>query len=171
LGNWELLGRTIALAFPPVFAAGKESNDPRLTQAIHDFRLKAGGITAWRGEAGSAKVLLRALKEGSVVMVLIDQDTKVQSVFVPFFGKLASTPRAAADFAVRTGAAIVAAFCLRQKGPHYRLSTREIQCPATGDRETDVLALTAALTKDIEEAIRRAPAQWVWWHERWKTRP
>jgi Kdo2-lipid IVA lauroyltransferase/acyltransferase len=171
LGNWELLGRAVSLAFQPFFAVGKETNDPRLTRDIHAFRWKVGAFTAWRGEPGSAKVLLRGLRAGGVLMVLIDQDTKVSSMFVPFFGKLASTPRAAADFALRTGAAVIGAYCLRQGGARYRLFTHEVPFQPTGDREADALSLTAALTKDIEEAIRRAPAQWVWWHERWKTRP
>jgi hypothetical protein len=35
----------------------------------------------------------------------------------------------------------------------------------------EVAALTAALTAAIEAQIRRAPAEWVWWHERWRRQP
>jgi KDO2-lipid IV(A) lauroyltransferase len=34
-----------------------------------------------------------------------------------------------------------------------------------------VRELTARFTAAIEAAIRRAPAEWVWWHERWRRRP
>jgi len=40
----------------------------------------------------------------------------------------------------------------------------------TGDHDRDVLENTAAITKIIENHIRRNPSQWVWMHERWKTR-
>ena len=35
----------------------------------------------------------------------------------------------------------------------------------------DPVALTALITQEIEDAIRRAPEQWVWMHERWRDRP
>jgi len=34
-----------------------------------------------------------------------------------------------------------------------------------------ITALTARFTAAIEAAIRRAPAEWVWWHERWRRQP
>jgi KDO2-lipid IV(A) lauroyltransferase len=46
--------------------------------------------------------MLRTLRGNGILGLLIDQDTKVQSVWVPFFGHLAKTPRAAADLALRT---------------------------------------------------------------------
>ena len=39
------------------------------------------------------------------------------------------------------------------------------------DREAEVLRLTAACTAALEHAIRRHPEEWVWMHERWRTRP
>ena len=89
---------------------------------------------------------------------------------MPFFGQLAATPRAAADLALRTGAAVVTGFCQRE-GDGYRLWMEEVPWRASEDREADALALTAALSQRIEAAIRRAPEQWVWMHQRWKTRP
>jgi len=53
----------------------------------------------------------------------------------------------------------------------YRLWMEEVPWQAGEDREADALALTAALSQRIEAAIRRAPEQWVWMHQRWKTRP
>jgi KDO2-lipid IV(A) lauroyltransferase len=47
----------------------------------------------------------------------------------------------------------------------------ELPLPSEPDREAAALALTAALSQKIEGAIRRAPDQWVWMHQRWKTRP
>lgn len=171
VGNWELLARRVALAGYPCQTIAKETTDPRLTRLIERFR-EAGKLKSiWRGQDGAAKAMLKALKGGEILGMLIDQDTKVQSVFVPFFGELASTPRAAADLALRTGAAVVVGFCQRQEDGRYRLSMKELTPPASGDREADAVALTAQMTSEIEQAIRRAPAQWVWMHRRWKTRP
>ena len=78
------------------------------------FRARGKVRSIWRGQDGAARHMLRALKGGEILGLLIDQDTKVQSFFVPFFGELAATPRAAADLAIRTGAAVVVGFCQRE---------------------------------------------------------
>ena len=172
VGNWELLGRRIAHErIAPFLAVAKEATDARLTSLVNNFRARAGIESIWRGQEGSAKRLLRALRSGQILTLLIDQDTRVQSVFVPFFGQAAATPRAAADLALRTGAAVVVGFCQRDGGGRYQLSTEELKIAPTGDRETDSTAVTGALTARIEAAIRKAPEQWVWMHRRWKTRP
>jgi KDO2-lipid IV(A) lauroyltransferase len=37
--------------------------------------------------------------------------------------------------------------------------------------DDDVVAYTAAFNRAIEAAIRQAPEQWFWMHNRWRTRP
>ncbi|RYZ38355.1 MAG: lipid A biosynthesis acyltransferase [Myxococcaceae bacterium] len=170
VGNWELLARRVAKAGYPSQSIAKETSDPRLTALVEDFRAKGGVRSIWRGQEGAARAMLRTLRGGEILGILIDQDTKVQSVFVPFFGELAATPRAAADLALRTGAAVVVGFCQRN-GEGYRLTMEEVPAPEVTEREAAVQALTAALSQRIEAAIRRAPEQWVWMHQRWKTRP
>ncbi len=170
VGNWELLARRVARSGFPCQSIAKETTDPRLTELVARFRARGGVRSIWRGQEGAARAMLRALRSGEILGILIDQDTKVQSVFVPFFGQLAATPRAAADLALRTGAAVVTGFCHRD-GQGYRLSMEEVPVPQGGDREAAAVELTAALSARIEAAIRRTPEQWVWMHQRWKTRP
>jgi KDO2-lipid IV(A) lauroyltransferase len=76
-----------------------------------------------------------------------------------------------ADLVLRTNAPVMVAFCLRKPDGVYRVSIDEVSFEPTGEREVDVVSLTARLTARIEEAIRRAPEQWVWMHRRWKTQP
>ncbi|WP_164008076.1 lysophospholipid acyltransferase family protein [Pyxidicoccus trucidator] len=170
VGNWELLARRVARAGYPSQSIAKETTDPRLTEMVGRFRARGGVRSIWRGQEGAARAMLRALRSGEILGILIDQDTRVQSLFVPFFGQLAATPRAAADLAIRTGAAVVTGFCHRVEGG-YHLSMEEVPVPQTGDREAAALELTTALSARIEAAIRRTPEQWVWMHQRWKTRP
>jgi len=171
VGNWELLAQFLIQSKVDGVTVAKELSDPRLTALLDDFRAQRGVRSLWRGADGTAKSILRALRSGQVIGILIDQDTDVQSVFVPFFGKLAATPRAAADLALRTSAPMVMAFCQRKQDGRYRVSIEEVAFEPTGEREADVVSLTAQLTSRIEDAIRRAPEQWVWMHRRWKTRP
>jgi Kdo2-lipid IVA lauroyltransferase/acyltransferase len=142
---------------------------------VEEFRARGGVRSIWRGHEGAVRQMLRALKAGEILGLLIDQDTRAQNLFVPFFGTPAATPRAAADLALRTGAAVVVGFCQREGEQGYRLRMEEVPVPAAGpdaaSREAAAWALTAALSARIEAAIRRAPEQWVWMHQRWKTRP
>lgn len=170
VGNWELLARYVALENYPAAVIGKETSDPRTTKLVERFRASGKLRVIWRGSQGAAKEMLRALKSNSILGILIDQDTKVQSVWVPFFGKLAKTPRAAADLALRTGAVPMLGFCTRVGPLQYRITMQEVPLP-TSEGEEAVVALTTALTEGIEQQIRAHPEQWVWIHQRWKSPP
>jgi KDO2-lipid IV(A) lauroyltransferase len=65
---------------------------------------------------------------------------------------------------------------MHRRGPRLHdghvIETVEIPYdPSPPDREAEVIRLTAACNAALEDAIRRHPAEWVWMHERWKTRP
>lgn len=169
IGNWELLFRRFVHGGYRAYAVGKEQADPRVTALIENLR--GPGRTIWRGAEGSTRKLLRAFREDALLAMLIDQDTKVQGVFVPFFGELAFTPRAAADLALRTGAGVVAVFIHRKPGGGHKVTARPVPFTPTGDAEADATALTAAMTREIEADVRAHPHEWVWMHRRWKTRP
>jgi KDO2-lipid IV(A) lauroyltransferase len=116
--------------------------------------------------------ILEALKENKLVMMLCDQDTGNDGVFVPFFGKEAWTQSGAARIAQKTGAALVPAFMVRGTDGRFELRVEpEIQIPRTGSKEGDVLEAVRRYTEVIENYVRAYPDQWVWMHERWKTRP
>jgi len=169
VGHWELLGWAMVKSGIPLSVIAKENVDPRLTSLVDDFRARGGVHTLWRARPGSAVGMLRALRRGEMLGLLIDQDTRVQSLFVPFFGTPAATPRAASDLVLRTGAPALVTFAPRGPDGRYRLSAEELEVPATGDAEADALELTRRFSLAIEAAIRRTPEQWVWMHQRWKT--
>jgi len=169
LGNWELLFRRCLRAGFDAYAVGKESHDPRFTALME--RIRGRDRVIWRGAPGAARQMLQVFRKDGYLSLLIDQDTKVQGVFVPFFGRLAHTPRAAADLALRTGASVAAIFIRRLPEGGHEISVEEIPPPRSTDPEAAAWELTAEMTRRIEEAIRRSPHEWVWMHERWKTRP
>jgi KDO2-lipid IV(A) lauroyltransferase len=48
---------------------------------------------------------------------------------------------------------------------------RAIEAPATGNPEKDVLEMVRRYTESVESYVKAYPDQWMWMHERWKTRP
>ncbi len=175
LGSWELLARRIARAGVPNAVIAKSRGDKKLNELAARFRAEGGVTTLWREDPETGRAIIKTFRSGKALGILIDQDTKVQGVFVPFFGRLAFTPRAAADFGVRFGAPVVVG-TIHRKGPRasdgHLLELTEITFSSDPpDREAEVVRLTAACTAVLEDAIRRHPGEWVWMHERWKTRP
>ncbi len=173
VGNWELLARRIARAGVPNAVIAKAGGDPRLNRLAERFRAQGGVTTLWREDASTGRAILRTFKQGHALGILIDQDTDVQGVFVPFFGRPAYTPRAAADLALRFGAPVVVGTIHRRlDGRGHVLETVEIPYDrAPADRDAAAIDLTAACSAALEAAIRRHPEEWVWMHERWKTQP
>ena len=91
---------------------------------------------------------------------------------MPFFGRMARTPAAAAALAVRRDLPIVPAFAQRRPEGGHRLTVLSpLYPPRSGDRRMDVLALTTRCNEIIEERVRQNPAEWVWWHKRWRRKP
>lgn len=175
IGNWELTCR-LSRHVQPNAVIAKRSWHRNLDALAAGSRASNQVDTFWRDDPATGRAMLRLLRGAGTLGILIDQDIRdVQSVFVPFFGRPAATPRAAADLALRFGAAVLVVTCHRRgsrPGDGHRLEVVEIpydQAPA--DREAEVIRLTGACAAVQEEAIRRHPAEWVWMHQRWKTSP
>ncbi|HSN92963.1 MAG TPA: lipid A biosynthesis acyltransferase [Anaeromyxobacteraceae bacterium] len=176
VGNWEILARRVPRSGVPCVTIARRSDDEAMNRLIERFRAEGGVTTLWREDESTGRAIIRTLRSGKILGLLVDQDIgQVQGVFVPFFGRLANTPRAAADLAIRFGAPVVVA-TIHRRGPRpvdgHRLEVVEIPYdPDPADRESEVVRLTAACTAALEAAIRRHPEEWVWMHERWKRRP
>ena len=170
-GNWEILAAGVAKHFPVNVIAKKIYID-ELNDMLVKYRNMMNVRVILRSETSSARKMIKALRNNEVIAMLIDQDTSVQSVFVDFFGQPASTPLGLASLALKTGTPVVMGVDKRLPGDkHQFVMSDEIVPPeTTGDFDTDVKNFTAKLTKYLEDFIRENPEQWVWFHERWKTK-
>lgn len=170
LGAFELMIRTMSLYGYPMTVIGTALKDDRINDVVVGFRGAHGSEPIERGK--ETFKLIKTLKSGGGVAMLIDQDTKVKSVFVNFFGMPASTPAGAALMALKTGAAVVPVVIHLgdDKRQHVEVLP-EVDVIQTGDEEKDIVVNTQRFTDVLEAHIRKYPAQWVWMHERWKTRP
>ena len=169
-GNWELLAATVAARGYRVSVIARRVNDDRFDALIRRFRGDRGMQILLRDAPDFLVQVRRALSENHVVAILMDQDSRGAGVFVPFFGRPAHTPPGAAVLALRTRAPVVTVFIRRRpEGGHLITFEREPIERTAGTGQ--ITALTARFTAAIEAAIRRAPAEWVWWHERWRRQP
>jgi Kdo2-lipid IVA lauroyltransferase/acyltransferase len=170
LGHWELLGAYLASRYR-ISGIAKNLYDPRFDELVTNFREKK--LKATMIKRGLAlRGILAALRENQLVMALCDQDTGQDGVFVPFFGKPAWTQSGVARIALKTGAALVPAFMVRGTDERFEVHVeRKIELPKSGNPEKDILETVRRYTEVIETYVKAYPDQWMWMHERWKTRP
>ena len=109
--------------------------------------------------------VIELLRSGGGVGVLSDQHAGDHGVWTPFFGRLASTSPLPALLAKRTRAALIAAGVYTTGRARWRMVFTE-RFDETG---ASVSVLTSKINRVIEEQIRRAPEDWFWVHNRWKT--
>lgn len=169
-GNWELMAVFYALMGYPVNIVARDLDSPVVDEFVRRVRTKSGNRIIAKGR--SMRELIRILSKGGVVGVLLDQNvTWSEGVFVYFFNKLACTNKGGALLAAASGAAVVPTFIIRDGKKHKIIIGDEIAVINTGDRIKDQLENTASFTKVIEDFARQYPEQWFWVHQRWKTRP
>lgn len=170
-GNWEIAAAALAARGVPVAAIVKRMGNPRVDARLEGLRRRLGVETIEMSRA--SRLVPRVLREGGVVGIVGDQDARRSGVFVPFFGRPASTHRGPALFALRLGAPVFASAARRLPGPgvRYAVYGHRVPAPRTGELEADVEALTAALAAALEAEVRAAPGQYFWFHRRWKTPP
>ena len=147
----------------------QRQSDPVLDRALRRGRLRLGNAEIFsRDEAG--KALMRAIRRGDGFFNLPDMDFGTRdAAFVPFFGVPAVTLLApsrlakALDMIVQP---VVAEMLPGGRGYRVRYEPPWADFPSN-----DPVADSARMNRWIESEIRRNPAQYLWVHRRFKTRP
>jgi len=169
-GHWELTAMMQGYLGLPLFLVARPLDNPDLERLLAGLRERSGNRIIHKRNA--VREMLRAMRDKKGVAIVIDQDARSDGVFVPFFGRPASTTPTLALLAIRTGAVVIPTFSIPLANGRYRVVYEPpVTIPSSGDRDRDVVELTARCTAIIEKWIRRYPEQWLWMHRRWKTSP
>ncbi len=166
LGNWELSAFAHALMTEPMHVMVRPLDNPLVDNLVEHRRTLSGNQLIYKKEA--ARAVIKALRANEAVGILIDQNTTpAEGVFIDFFGKQACATSAFVKFAYHSGTPIIPGFALwDETRQRYRLHFLP-KVELTGDVQTD----TQRIHSVLESVIRRHPDQWMWIHRRWKTRP
>ena len=168
LGNWELAGHVLSREFGPVHSVARPLKNKYVNRYLDHLRNECGQNIIERG--GALKEIVKVLRQNGIVVLLIDQHARRDSLPVDFFGQQAWTVTAPAAFALRMGCPIVTGYSYRDPdGLHHHMVIDElIDLESTGDKDADVRQATQLLTGRIEAFVRKHPEQWLWVHRRWK---
>lgn len=165
-GNWELSAFAHALMTEPMNVMIRPIDNSGIDRLVEHRRRLSGNrlIEKW----DSARAVLRALHGNEAVGILIDQNTSLaEGVFVDFFGTPACANLGFAKIAARTGAAVIPGFAVWSETEQRYVLHFHPPVQITGDAAAD----TQRLHSKLEAIIRENPGQWLWIHRRWKTRP
>ncbi len=172
-GNWELSSHAYGALIAPVAFIVRPLADAVWDRIVTERR-------EWNGnrvirKADSAKEVMRTIRRGTGVGILIDQNVdRHKGVLVDFFTKKAYTTDGIARMALALRANIHPVFLFRdptEKFRHVLWIGPALAMDPAAPREEEVLRLTRRCNEELENAIREDPAQWLWLHRRWKTRP
>lgn len=166
LGNWEIVAHAGKRMGAPLTGVYQRLSNPDVDAETHKLRafLYEGGLLP--KAPVTARALLRAAQEGGYPAFLADlRDDR--GAKVPFFGHPARSNTFPALLARTTGLPLYAGAAFREPGVRFTIRIERVPVPVTKDRAADAVAATAALQRQFEAFIRKAPEQWMWAHRKW----
>jgi KDO2-lipid IV(A) lauroyltransferase len=167
LGFWEAGNFIFSKLGYPIGIVAKSMRNPLTDRYFLRMREMAGGYII--NSRNGARRILKALQQNHLVGILIDQHAgRHRGVKVPFFGRPAWTTPIIAELAMKYRVPIVPVFCWWLPGDRYRLEIAPMILLEGAQTPEQVVDNTALMTRIIEAAIRRDPAQWFWVHRRWR---
>jgi KDO2-lipid IV(A) lauroyltransferase len=172
-GNWEVASHAYGTAVAPMAFIVRPLAEPAWDRIVAERRECVGNRVIRKFD--SAKAVMREIRRGTMVGILIDQNVdRHKGVLVDFFTKKAYTTDGIARMALALRTNIHPAFLFRNPEKKFHHTLRfgpPIPMDPAAPREEEVLRLTRQCNEELEKAIREDPTQWLWFHRRWKTRP
>jgi KDO2-lipid IV(A) lauroyltransferase len=170
LANWEILGAGWSNFGIKADAIVRPLDNILLDKHVENMRKRFGMGVIPRKEV--IKKGFRAIKEGKGIVFLMDQNTVKNPVFVPFFNYDAATVSGPAIFSYKFDCPVGLSWDVRNNDNTHSLYYKRLEIKRDiKDRDEFIKYHTAYFTNEIEKIIRENPEQWLWLHERWKTRP
>jgi KDO2-lipid IV(A) lauroyltransferase len=165
VGNWEVMGQAAALRGDPSASVVAPLDNPVIDRAVTRLRQSTGQTMVPKD--GAIRRLLRVLRDGGKIALLIDQNTipAEGGVFVKLFGLPVSMSPAAGMLAAKTGAKIVFCYCVIDEHGDYTAHALPVVPGSDRKKGTQVIA------DALETVIRKRPEQWLWTYKRWKYIP
>lgn len=161
-GSWDIAASLALAAGFPISTVMAPVGPPWITELLAWSR-KAKNMELFTPMA-AARGLLRALREGRMVALLIDIPEGGPTTTVEFCNGPVDFSTGAAFLARRTGAPIITADCWRTAHGYHLL----LHEPFFADEDDH--ATTQRVATALEESIRRMPEQWYPFNEIYKDR-
>ncbi len=167
--NWDFVIRKINDIYPKFGIAYRKANNPYVDREILKERENDQHITMIAKGPSGAKSIIKAIKSGASLAMLVDQKMN-NGIEVPFFGFPAMTAPALARISLQYKYPIVPLQIVRiGKSSYFELILHDPLKPLIDkDIEKSCYNIMLEINKILEQWIREKPEQWFWFHNRWK---
>lgn len=163
LGNWELGGLVLGVLGYPFWAVALPHKNQKVNDFFNNRRESKGVHVIEFGKA--ARTCLNLLKNNKLVALVGDKDfTNDAGIIINLFGRKTYLPKGPAGFALKTGAAIVPGFMVRNTDDTFTLHIERPIEPCPGDT---LESLTEKYKIIIERYIKQFPHQWYMFRRFW----
>lgn len=169
LGHWEMMALTCNLKLKmPLNILVRPLDYAPTDRILKAIRSRTGNRVL--DKDNSAGVIGKLLRQKQMVGILLDQNSSwYEGVYVPFFGRIACTNKGLAVLARRYKATVLPVFNVRAKDGRYHIYIDPpVSLISTGDIRNDIEANTRRFNQIIEKYVRLAPDNWMWIHRRWR---
>jgi len=171
-GCWEVIGFVLSMLGYLQHVVARPLDNPLVNDWLIGSRQRLGlNVIAKRDAVTQMQGVLDA---GESIAIVADQNAGKKGVFVPFFGRLASTHKSIGLLAMQYELPLVVGHARRVSvgTPQYVGTIHDIIMPEQWQAQPDPLYyITARYMRAVEQAVREDPTQYLWAHRRWKTRP
>jgi len=167
IGNWDLAGVYLAYRNYPIVAVFE-----RISQGMSEVFNRFRGTSGMELVAmGDRDAMDQAIASGKLFVLVADRDLKGNGLELPWLSGRRKFPRGAAAFALRFNVPIVIGYMVLEPGDAGQRYRAEVEPPiefqSSGDFAADVDALTARVTRQLEQVVARFPEQWFVLQPRW----
>ena len=163
IGNFVLVGARLGNEGYPFHTLFRVPSERRIRTIVDRYlpRLHQRVIPS-RPKRFAVRQILSALKRNEIVFILGD-NLKKGKVETLLFGQRVPSPRGPVSLALRSGAAIVPLYMIRNyQGGLQLIIEPEIVLGKNGSLAEDITQNTNHIVGRLEELIRRYPDQWNW---------
>jgi KDO2-lipid IV(A) lauroyltransferase len=170
LGNFLLLGTRLAAEGRPINVLINQTRNKKIAELRSRHRNRIGQRTIpARPRKEAFRKLVQVLRQNEIAIMIADEFRSGSGVHVAFFGRTVIARRGPATLALRTGAAVVPAYLVRNSAGELRLVIEpEIEFSRTGNIKTDIIENTLRMTRWLERTLRSYPDQWNWMTIHWQ---
>lgn len=165
-GNWELAAAILGRAGFDVAVVSRRYRNPLIQCAMERLRQEFGVAVLYTD--GGLAPMRRAVRRGTFVAFVADKRLKRARIPAEFFGRPVLVPAGPALLAVTTGAPLIFGAAVKCADRRLELVVGSPTVPQRSGGRAEIARLTQAHVSGLEAAIRRAPEQWIWFHDRWR---
>lgn len=168
-GNWEIGATALSALVTPTLSVHKKMNNPYFDDYL--MRSRTTFNMEMAEKRGAIKHLIKALKKGKSVGILVDQNVNPKDgVIIDFLGAKATQSPAPAFLSRKLDLKIIPLLIHTAPGEENTITFYDpIVAPKTEDEQADILACTQAQADLVGNIIANHPEPWFWCHKRWKS--